>query len=91
MNTEYIAPTPATTAQSAEERKAIRAIRYGVMSNDILALQRALWRQANGNRDRAYSIIRKVLLHYHSLPVSDLIIDIALAELNDGIDIEWDS
>jgi hypothetical protein len=91
MNTEYIALTSVVDAQTAEERKAIHAIRYGVMNNDVLALQRALWRQANGDKARAYSIIRRVLSHYYHLPVSDLIIDIALGELNDGVEIEWES
>lgn len=48
------------------------------------------WRLSGGNKDKAYSLIREVAKHYHFNP-TDLEIEIALGEMNDGFEVEWNS
>jgi hypothetical protein len=62
-----------------------------VMHGDETQLSKTLWRMSGGNRDKAFKIIRECATHFTSTPVDDLTIDRALAELNGGVEVEWDS
>lgn len=59
-------------------------------NNDIDRVE-VLWRMTSGNKDRAYEIIREHAAHYGMTDLTDLEIDTALGELNDGIEMEWAS
>ena len=47
----------------------------------------------NGDKNQSYSIIRSVATHYGLIQrdIEDYHIDMALAELNGGVEIEWES
>jgi hypothetical protein len=65
-------------------------LKKAVFNNDIDRVE-VLWRMTSGNRDKAYQIIRDTAKHYHMTDLTDLEIDIALGEMNDGIEMEWAS
>jgi hypothetical protein len=71
----------------------IRKIQHGIMGNDPVHLRKTLWRMANGDKTKAYHIIRETAPHYGIDPsaIEDFHIDCALAELNDGLEVEWDT
>lgn len=71
----------------------IRKIRYGIMRNDEWALSKSLWRLAHGNKDTAYKIIRDSAPHYGitAEQCSEILIEVALGELNGGVEVEWAS
>lgn len=71
----------------------IRKIKNGVMGNNLDYLTKSLWRMTNGDKNQSYDIIRGVATHYGLVQtdIEDYHIDMALAELNGGVEIEWES
>jgi len=68
----------------------ISIIRNKIMRNDPMTLEKSLWRLARGKRELAYDIIRKTAPHYGLQNIKDFHIDCALAELNNGVEVEWE-
>lgn len=50
-----------------------------------------LWRLTKGNREQAFKTIRRVMSAYKLPEVSDDDLDDILGELNNGVEIEWNS
>jgi len=73
------------------DNQIISKLKKGVMGNDPEYLHRSLWRQAEGNRDKAFFIIRATASHYglKAEEIKDYHIDCALGELNGGTEVEW--
>jgi hypothetical protein len=68
----------------------IEKLKKVTFDNDIMHVE-ALWRQSQGNKDAAYDIVRQHARHYGLTDLTDFEIDIAIGELNDGIEVEWES
>jgi hypothetical protein len=71
----------------------IRKIVHYVFWNDRNALHKSLWRQSGGSRTEAFKIVRGVLEHHGLSPtqIQDYHIECAMARLNDGVEVEWES
>lgn len=73
------------------------AIRGAICSGIDGAIgMRALFRLSNGSRSRALEIVKKLVPHYTTRPITDpkefeLDFDIVCAELVDGTEVEWPS
>lgn len=52
---------------------------------------RALFRQSSGSMKKAYSIVRAVASHYTKQQIEDIDITNALARLDGGCEVEWES
>lgn len=74
------------------DNQIISKIKKGVMGNDPEYLSRTLWRQSQGNRHKAFFIIRATAMHYglKDVEIKDYHIDCALGELNGGVEVEWE-
>ncbi len=72
-----------------KDEQIIATIRHKIMHNNEDSLHKALMRQSGGSRNVAYSIIRDSAKHYGLNKVEDYHIDVALGELNDGVEVEW--
>ena len=68
----------------------IEKLRKVTFDNDIMAVE-TLWRMSQGNHDAAYGIVREHAKHYGLTDLTDFEIDIAIGEINDGIEMEWAS
>lgn len=74
-----------------ENRDGIVAkIKRCVFNNDFETSFKALSRQSSGNKEEAYRIITRTAKHY-GMTVTEMDIDIALGEMNNGVEIEWPS
>lgn len=51
---------------------------------------KTIWRISDGNKEKAYLFIRAIMKHYNLFP-DDLEIDNALADVNGGCEVEWNS
>jgi len=61
-----------------------------VGTSDEICL-RALWRQCVGNRAKAFKILSEHLAHYGIGNLTEFEFDCITGEMNDGIEVEWDS
>ena len=73
------------------DERIIKIIRSAIMHDNEASLHKALMRQAQGSRAKAFHIIRESAKHYglSEVKVEDYHIDCALAELNGGVEVEW--
>jgi hypothetical protein len=71
------------------DEQIIRRLVHGPFHNDFNSL-RAIWRLASGNKEKAYATICALGPHYGIEPEA-YHIDMALAKLNGGVEMEWES
>lgn len=65
-------------------------LKKAVFKNDIDAVE-VIYRMSQGNKVTAYRTIRDAAAHYGMTDLTDLEIDTAIGELNDGFEMEWPS
>jgi uncharacterized protein YpuA (DUF1002 family) len=69
----------------------IEQLKFHTFNSGSIDVVEALWRQTDGNRDKAYKIVRDHAKHYGIVDLDDIDIDICVAEINDGMEVEWKS
>ncbi len=81
---------------SSDELEKYTQLMVRVLFPDEYTFSKVIWRMSSGSRSKAISVSRKVLKHYdfiHDVSDEDFeyMFDNACADVNGGVEVEWDS